>query len=389
MQQKKYAEKLSRREKINKQNTQNIQNTTTGNMRPFRCSALRNMQASPSGRYIAGMYDGSVWLFDPYACTEEVMARDLWTASAPFATPAFGWDGDSLKVVSISNDRFITHIGPGVSKIPVRSRESAMCVAFSPDASLLFAGTMDGRVFSTKVDAPSERVHGEQRHKSIITCIAADATAPAFVTGSHDGTVKVWDSRSLALLCDVDVGAPVVKVAMRGKHVVAATVQNRVCAIDIGMTAAVSYKSCSTECYDIYVTPDCVRVIEHHFDKGVVCDIWDQYSHDHKFRIDGRRFTKDTQVVAVTDHVVFVLSNENILHANAIPFLEGPPPLESSGPTTASRRADAGAEDEDEDDNDCWRQHVSVEREDDEEEEQEDGEDGVRAVTAGVNNEQE
>ena len=114
MQQKKYAEKLSRREKINKQNTQNIQNTTTGNMRPFRCSALRNMQASPSGRYIAGMYDGSVWLFDPYACTEEVMARDLWTASAPFATAFARLTGGSPRVTreslhALRNHQLISH----------------------------------------------------------------------------------------------------------------------------------------------------------------------------------------------------------------------------------------------------------------------------------------
>lgn len=68
-------------------------------------------------------------------------------------------------------------------------------VAFSPDSSMVAAGTGNSDVYVWDVDSTSPR-HKLQGHEETVRAVAFDPAEKILASGSHDGAIKLWDVKT-------------------------------------------------------------------------------------------------------------------------------------------------------------------------------------------------
>lgn len=99
--------------------------------------------------------------------------------------------------------------------------QTMLCVCFGggPDEELVYAGTLSGDVLVWR-GSKLESTHTGVHNSAIYTLAKADTTDPnaggggGFITGSRDGTVKLWDA-DLKPLSSIDVRDAVSTVCQR------------------------------------------------------------------------------------------------------------------------------------------------------------------------------
>jgi Prp8 binding protein len=161
---------------------------------------------------------------------------------------AFSPDGATLASASGDRSIFLWSVGPGGCEneaVLAGHRNAALDVAWAAGGDRLVSASADAsvRAWDPLTGAQVKRWGG---HGGIVNAVAAAPTAPVLVSGSDDGTARVWDLRAkraaaiLARPAGASAGAPalacpVLAVAMgrEGDTAFSAGVDNAVTAWDL------------------------------------------------------------------------------------------------------------------------------------------------------------
>lgn len=80
----------------------------------------------------------------------------------------------------------------------LKTKDSVLSIAFSPNGKNLIGGSRDDNVWLWKLSSNSWVLHKKIKgHKNNVTCVQFSPTGKYFASGSHDSTVRVWDALSL------------------------------------------------------------------------------------------------------------------------------------------------------------------------------------------------
>ncbi len=106
---------------------------------------------------------------------------------------AFSRDGKHLATGSQDNAAKVWEVASGDEEASFDVKYSVTGVAFSPDARLLFTGSWGGQVW--EIDSGIRQRHFES-HTGFVTCIGTAKDGKRLITGSLDGSAKVFDLES-------------------------------------------------------------------------------------------------------------------------------------------------------------------------------------------------
>jgi WD40 repeat-containing protein SMU1 len=157
---------------------------------------------------VTGSSDGLIEIWDaaqkyqqlrldlPYQQAEELLGHDT-------AITALAISNDGLLLASGSTDGMVkvwrVDTGKCLRQIPAHQDSVVSCVAFSPDASHILTGSHDGtsREFGLRTARMLKEFRG---HGSYVNFCAyqllAGSSQLLVVTGSADGTVRLWDGKT-------------------------------------------------------------------------------------------------------------------------------------------------------------------------------------------------
>lgn len=159
---------------------------------------------------VTGSSDGLIEVWDPaqkfselrmdlpYQQKEELLGHD-----SAVTAMAVSNDGTMLASGSIGGELKVWRLDTGkcLRKIDAHSRSTVSCLAFSPDGSQVLTGAHDGtsREFGLRTAKMLKEFTG---HSSYVSCCAysTGTSKPLVVTGSGDGTVRLFDRKSLDVL---------------------------------------------------------------------------------------------------------------------------------------------------------------------------------------------
>lgn len=119
---------------------------------------------------------------------------------------------------------------------------SVWAIAFSPDGRTLLASTFDGSVdvfdadLTASIGSRFVKRATIQAHQRLIPALAVSATSDLFATGSEDGSVKIWNTRTLRNLFTAELKAgAIVQVAFSpdGKKLATANASRASAVIDL------------------------------------------------------------------------------------------------------------------------------------------------------------
>ena len=107
-------------------------------------------------------------------------------------------------------------------KCSTTDRSPAMSVEISACGNFGFVGSARGRVEKYNLQSGAHRgtfgEHGSTAHTGAVHGLAADRTNQFVVSGSYDGTVKLWDFNSRDLRDTIDVGSPVTMIQLHREN---------------------------------------------------------------------------------------------------------------------------------------------------------------------------
>lgn len=199
---------------------------------------------SPSGRYVAYQLEGpgvAVGAKDVYLKTE-AWPHTLVLLAKEHVRMAVAWTDDLPRAIVLTDGGNATVLFPDNYKPAQDVYGDYYSACFSTDGQTLFLGGVNGRVsMMTLVSVKIHPLTGmtqfqDGEHTSIITCM--DVSAPGggvpalLVTGSLDGTVRVWDTEKGVAVRRLAVGANLlsVRIAADGGRIMACTEQRVVSA---------------------------------------------------------------------------------------------------------------------------------------------------------------
>ena len=179
------------------------------------------LAVSPNGSFVAtAAADHSIVLRN----AKGAELRKLAGFTGKVTALAFSPDSQTVYGASVDRSWRSWNVADGAPGNNVATSTPLSSLALNKDGSQVFAGGEDGilRVWSSKPIAAqknrttteiSARVEGTRQ---AITAIAVELPGGGkLVSGSTDGTVRVWDIAAGKLLSKLDHGAPVTAVAVR------------------------------------------------------------------------------------------------------------------------------------------------------------------------------
>ena len=170
------------------------------------------LSASGDGNRFAIGEGASVRVFDA------VSRRELRTVSLPGGTVvdvSLAADGNSVAVAGSDQAIRVWSVSDGALVTEIKSPAGLAAVTLFAGDDHVAAGGADGvlRTWKVAVAAKDQRVDKELKgHAGAITALAADASV--IVSGGEDKTVRSWDGSKGASLKKMDLGAPVVAIAL-------------------------------------------------------------------------------------------------------------------------------------------------------------------------------
>lgn len=163
---------------------------------------VQEAAVDPAGKQVATAgADGTVWLWD-LTTRNQQPTKPFVDLDAIVWSVAFSPDGSTLATASEDGTVRLFDVETGEQRgAPVGIRPGAdfITVAFSPRGDLLVAGTGSGEVYSWALPSRAPRPPF-QAHTSDVWELVFDPSGQNLLTGSSDGTARVWSVGSSSLL---------------------------------------------------------------------------------------------------------------------------------------------------------------------------------------------
>jgi WD40 repeat protein len=169
--------------------------------------------ASPDGKWIAT--SGPNNIIKLWDASGGALARELAGHAGPVRSLAFSPDGTRLCSGSADKTLRIWMPGDGQS-VHVDAGADVLSVSWASEGKRIAAGCADKLIRIWTVPAPDgawEKPRELKAHGGPVTALCIVGTGKQILSGSDDGTVRLWDAESGKEIRKVDHGAPVTAVA--------------------------------------------------------------------------------------------------------------------------------------------------------------------------------
>ena len=171
--------------------------------------------ASPDGKWLAAAGPGSgirVW-----EASSGRLVKELSGHSDRVRSLAFSPDGERLSSGSADHSVRVWTLSDG-SSISVDAQAEVLAVAWASEGKRLAAGCADRLIRIFTVPAPGagwEPAKELKGHTGPVTALSTVGPGKQILSGSEDGTLRLWDAETTKELRKMDHGAPVAAVAVQ------------------------------------------------------------------------------------------------------------------------------------------------------------------------------
>ncbi|EIN04115.1 WD40 repeat-like protein, partial [Punctularia strigosozonata HHB-11173 SS5] len=158
--------------------------------------------APDGGRIVSGSADHTLRIWD-HRSGGHIGITTLEGHLGSVRAVAFSPDGNHI--VSCSTDRTLrlwdAHSGEPIDEPWTGHRGAVHCIAFSPDGVLVASGgSGDGSVCLWNARSGKPLAGALKAHLNVVHSVAFSPNGSRLVSGSKDGTIRVWDVRSICLM---------------------------------------------------------------------------------------------------------------------------------------------------------------------------------------------
>jgi WD40 repeat protein/Flp pilus assembly protein TadD len=292
------------------------------------CTTLRghdeevvSVAFSPDGkRIVSGDGYGTVKVWDTEMGNELATFR-AHTIGMSFAT--FDLDGKQIISASLYEKAKVWNAATGdeLKNIETYEGRDTYCLAISPDRNFIVSGSGDGTIKVWDVVSGSKQIT-IRAHKTWISDVAFSPDSKLIVSGNRDGTIKVWDASTGAELVPLrghNEWINDVKFSPDSKRIVSCSDDNTVKVWDAATgNELMTLRGHEDWIYSASFSPDGKRIVSGSDDKTV--KVWDvetgaelmtlqgheEYVHSVLFSPDGERIVSGDVggVVRVWDAVI-------------------------------------------------------------------------------------
>ena len=171
-----------------------VWNLQTGQMRVFRDSSRgpSSISFSPDGRWLAAtdseLSNPAIRVWDLDTATARMLGRSTRQITSVAMLP----DGKHLASGSWDETVRLWNVHTGEAHILGENCSCVCRIAISPKGDRVAAYSLDGKLRVWEVDTGRSRTVGECFG---VNAIAFMCDSVALITGSDDGTVRLWDTR--------------------------------------------------------------------------------------------------------------------------------------------------------------------------------------------------
>jgi WD40 repeat protein len=170
-----------------------VWNLQTGQMRVLkdRAGGSSSISFSPDGKSIAAAdaarTNPAIRMWD----LETGMARTIGSSRRQITSVVFSADGKSVASGSWDETLTLWDVQTGQARVLGRNCSCICCLAFSPEGEKIAACSLDGRIRVWNLQTTRSRTIGTCDN---VNAVAFHAGSKVLVTGSADGTVRLWNA---------------------------------------------------------------------------------------------------------------------------------------------------------------------------------------------------
>jgi len=169
-----------------------VWNLQTGQMRVLKDRAgSSSISFSPDGKSIAAAdaarMNPAIRMWD----LETGMARTIGSSRRQITSVAFSADGKSVASGSWDETLTLWDVQTGQARVLGKNCSCICCLAFSPDGEKIAACSLDGRIRVWNLKTTRSRTIGTCDN---VNAVSFHAGSKVLVTGSADGTVRLWNA---------------------------------------------------------------------------------------------------------------------------------------------------------------------------------------------------